>query len=256
MTSVDLTNIPRGNTSPGVNREIIKYLLSLGEEFTDDHLLDVPCGEGYFLQAVKDFFPNIKTVGADLNPPSTVFPHQFQPINAQHNFSLETRQKFRVITCISGVMEFSNTLSFFEELKRNLGEDGWLIVTNDNLLSVRDRFSYLFFGRFRQYPLLFQNYQPTWKITPLQNLFRVLAESGFETVEIKYVAPKKAEWLWLPLALPIYIFQYLHLRFNSQEIPLSEKLQRYPFLSLLSRHYIVICRLKRQDRGGRAIESG
>jgi hypothetical protein len=245
MSSGDLASVPRGNTSPGVNREIVKYLLSLSEDFTGQSFLDLPCGEGSFLQAVKDFFPNVKTVGGDVHSPPTVFPHQFWQIDAQRNFSLETGQKFKVITCISGVMEFDNTLSFFEELKKNLVADGLLIVTNDNLLSVRDRFLYLFFGRFRQYRLSIPETKPTWKIIPLQNLLRILTEGGFETTEIKYVAPKKAEWIWLWLALPIYLFQSLYLRFGEKEIPFAEKRKLYPFLSLLSRHYVLICRLKR-----------
>jgi Methyltransferase domain len=245
MSSAKLEKIQRGNTSPDVNREIIKYLLSLNEDFADAHFLDVPCGEGSFLQAVKDFFPNSKTVGGDIYSPPTAFSDHFLPIDAQRHFSLKPEKKFKVITCISGVMEFDNTLSFFEQMKENLDKDGFLIVTNDNLLSVRDRILYLLFGRFRQYRLFIQNGQPTWKIITLQNLLRILTEAGFEMAEIKYVAPKKSEWFWLPLALPIYAFQYLYMRFGEKDTSFAEKCGRYPFSSLLSRHYIVVCRVKR-----------
>ena len=142
-------------------------------------------------------------------------------------------------------MEFDNTLSFFERLKESLAENGLLVVTNDNLLSVRDRILYLLFGRFRQYRLFIQTNEPTWKILSLHNLLRILSEAGFSIAEIKYVPTKKSEWIWLPFALPIYTFQYLYLRFGEKEIPFAEKYKLYPFSSLLARHYIVVCRLKR-----------
>jgi len=246
MSSAEkLAKIERGNTSPGVNREIIEYLLTLGTNFEGQYFLDVPCGDGAFLEAVKDFFPGSKTVGGDLNAPRAVFSHEFLPIDGQRAVSIPKDKKFKVVTSISGVMEFDNTLAFFEKLRESLDENAFFIVTNDNLVSVRDRFLYLLFGRFRQYRAFIPNDQPTWKIVHLQNLLRILAEAGFEALEIKYVTPKKSEWLWLPFALPIYAFQYFYMRFGEKEISFAEKQRSRPFMSLLARHYIVICRPQR-----------
>jgi len=236
--------ILRGNTCPGVNRTIIEYLLSLKKDLAGEVFFDVPCGEGEFLQAVRSFFPNAKTLGADIKIPLLKFSHDFLQVNGQEKFSLELTEKAEVITCISGVMEFDNTVLFFEQLRKNLNEKGILIVTNDNLLSVRDRVLYLLFGRFRQYQLFIRNDQPTWKIIPLQNLLRILDESRFEIVEIKYVPVKTAELLWLPLAVLIFLFQTLYLRFAEKQIGYDEKTSRYPFASLLARHYIIVCRIK------------
>lgn len=245
MSPVDLSKVERGNTSPGVNRAIIEYLLSLKTDFAGENFLDVPCGAGSFLNAVKDFFPKAKRTGGDINTPPADFSHEFLQINAQSENALDAAKKYKIITCISGVMEFDNTLAFFDRLKRNLDENGTFIVTNDNLVSVRDRVLYLLFGRFRQYKLLIPHNRPTWKVLSLQNLLRIADEAGFEAIDIKYVAPKSAELVWLPLALPIYSFQYLYLRFAEPEIPFDEKIKLYPFASLLARHYIVVCRLKR-----------
>lgn len=244
MSSIELTKIPRGNTVGGTNREIIKYLLSSGKDFVGKYFFDIPCGSGDFLRAVKNFFPQSVTVGGDLHAPPTDFPHKFLKIDAQREFAPETQKKFDVITCISGVMEFDNTLSFFERLRENLNENGLLIVTNDNLLSVRDRFLYLLFGRYRQYRLFISNESPTWKTISLQNLIRLLYDSGFEIIEIKFVPPKLNEWIWLPLVLPLYITQMLYLLFAEKGISFSEKLKLYPFESLLARHYFIVCRGK------------
>jgi hypothetical protein len=142
-------------------------------------------------------------------------------------------------------MEFDNTLSFFEKLKEHLDDNGLFIVTNDNILSVNDRILYLLFGRLKQYRLFTGNNEPTWKIIPLQNLLRILDEAGFETIEIKYIPVKTAEWLWLPIAVLIYVSQILYLKFAEKQVSSAEKDYRFPFLSLLSRHYICICRTKR-----------
>ncbi len=223
---------------------IIEYLLSLKSDFAGGVFFDVPCGEGEFLRAVNDFFPRAKTIGADVVLPASEFPHEFIQINAQKNSSLPLKNKAKVITCISGVMEFDNTVIFFEQLRESLDEKGVFIVTNDNMLSARDRILYLLFGRVRQYKLFIGNDQPTWKIISLQSLLRILHESGFEKIEIKYVPVKTAEWSWLPLAVLIYVFQNLYLRFAEPKTSYGEKISRYPFFSLLARHYIIVCRVK------------
>ena len=152
---------------------------------------------------------------------------------------------FSLITCISGVMEFDNTLNFLRQLREHITDDGLLIVTNDNLLSVRDRVLYFFTGRFRQFPIFVADDAPTWKILPLQNLLRILKDAGFESGEIRYVPAKATEWLWLPLALPIYLFQIFSFALGGGPVPYKEKAARYPFASLLSRHYVLICAPKK-----------
>lgn len=245
ITAEKLANIPRGNTCPGVNHEIIEILLALEYDFQIKSLLDVPCGEGVFLQTVKDFFPACEIVGADIKKPSGNFSHRFLQIDAQNEKLFELNEKFNVITCISGVMEFDNTLAFFEKLRENLDENGWLIVTNDNLAGIRDRILYLLFGRFRQYKLFIEDDRPTWKMLHLQNLSRILTEAKFERIELKYAPVAAGEWVWLPFALPVYFLQSLYFRFSEKTLPLSEKRLMYPFKSLFSRHYVIVCRIRK-----------
>jgi hypothetical protein len=244
--SEKLAKIPRGNTVPGVNRMIVEYLLNF-DNGPDGSVLDVPCGDGAFLDALKGFFPAAETFGADIIEPPDNSRHRFFKIDARQPFEIETDKKFRVITSISGVTEFDNTQQFFEQLKPYLDPEGILIVSNDNVFSVRNRILFLLFGRFRQTHLFMGNEELTWKIIPLQNLTRILYEGGFEIAEVRYVPAKASEWLWLPLAVLIYIFQYLYLRFGERETAFSAKSVLYPFISLIARHYVVICRTRRQD---------
>ncbi|HTK37927.1 MAG TPA: methyltransferase domain-containing protein [Pyrinomonadaceae bacterium] len=242
-----LAKIPRGNTVPGVNRAIIELLLTRGDDLTDAAVLDVPCGDGSFLDALKDFFPNIETCGADLATQREHSAHRFFTLDARHPFAIETEKNFRLITSISGVTEFDNTQQFFEQLESYLDADGVLIVSNDNIFSVRNRVLFLLFGRFRQTHLFMKPDEPTWKIIPLQNLTRILYEAGFEVEETRYVPAKISEWLWLPVAAIVYVFQYLYLRFGETGTAFPGKAVMYPFASLIARHYFLVCRKLRQD---------
>lgn len=234
-----LARIKRGNTAPGVNRALIEYLLSTGD--VKGPVLDVPCGSGVFLDSLKDFFPDIETFGIDIDPPERSA-HKLLKADLSSRDQITIENKFNVVTSISGVMEFDNTLNFLKQLRDHIAEDGLLIVTNDNLLSVRDRVLYLLTGRFRQYPMFVADNAPTWKILPLQNLLRILIDAGFELMEIRYVRVKPTEWLWLPPALPIYLFQMLSFALGKDKLSYKEKAARYPFASLFSRHYFVTCR--------------
>lgn len=232
--------IPRGNTSAGVNRTIIEYLLSTLEPGATGNLLDIPCGNGEFLDSVKRFYPEMETYGADITQPPNGFEHHFTKIDAAHFSPPQVGTRFRIVACISGVMEFDNTLTFFEGLRKLLDQEGELIVSNDNLLTVRDRILYLLFGRHRQYKMAIPFGAPTWKIVPLQNLLRILHDAGFEATSIRYVPPRSSDWIWLPLAAVIFPFQYLYLRSKDEEQDLTFKRAMFPFVSLLSRHYIVV----------------
>jgi SAM-dependent methyltransferase len=237
-----LDAIPRGNTCPGVNRAVIEYLLFLKEDLAGKSVLDVPCGRGEFLKIIKTFFPGCHSFGADISLSDDRSDHVLIEADLSDDKPLDFETNFSIVTSISGVMEFDNTLNFFRKVRERIDESGIFIVTNDNLLSARDRVLYFLTGRLRQYPLFAENDSPTWKILPLQNLLRVLYDAGFDATEIKYVPAKWTEWLWLPIALPIYLFQNLAFAIEKKGPRYSKKAERYPFASLFSRHYFLVCR--------------
>lgn len=233
--------IPRGNTAPGVHRSVIEYLAASGLDLSGQTVLDVPCGNGEFLDTLKVFFPNAAAFGVDIDAPENASDHHILKVDLSEPGRLDLDIKFRLITSISGVMEFDNTLNFFRQLRRHIADDSMLIVTNDNLLSARDRSLYFFSGRFRQYPMFVGRDAPTWKIVHLENLLRILYDAGFNASEVRYVPSKWTEWLWLPVALPVYLIQSLSFAFCKNGPPYKEKAARYPFASLFSRHYFVVC---------------
>ena len=234
MAKIALRDIPRGNTCPGVNELILEHILRSSKNAAGLRLLDIPCGKGEFLDTVAKVAPNFKTYGVDISVPSGKTVHEIISADLSRPGMLDLSGQFDIVTCISGVMEFDNTLSFFEGIRDLLTHDGEFIVSNDNILSVPDRISYFLFGRFRQYRLRWEPGEPTWKVVTINNLHRILADAGFDVIEVRYVTPKAAEWLWFPIAAIIFAMQRLIERNKAT-------LQMVPFISLFSRHYVLFC---------------
>ncbi len=237
-----LHNIPRGRTSRGVHKAIIEYLHELGETFDGQAMLDIPCGTGSFISSLRRFFPKALLRGCDLHQPSHVAEQDFSQVDANHPFTVFPDTTFDFIFSISGVMEFDNTLQFFTQCSNHLRDGGVFVVTNDNVTGIRDRLSYFWLGKPKQYSLFVAQQQPTWKVIPLSNMIRILRDAGFQIQGIRYVALRWKDWLVLPIALLIYPIQFLHMRNTHSSIPTQLLLAMYPFRSLMSRHYIIVCK--------------
>ena len=228
-----LSQIPRGDTCRGVNRIVIENLLAHfeGRDFT---ILDIACGDGSFLDAVLRLMPDAITYGSDrVEPTSAASKHTFLPTDLEVDTKPFNDGPFDAITCISGLMEYDNTLTFLQRIRRSIRADGIVLLTNDNLLSVRDRLLYLLQGRFGQYPFNVKTGSPTWKILPLQNLIRLIDQAGFRIDSISYAPPSLTDGLWFPLALPLFALQRLTVPALSLYLPLN---------ALISRHYVLVCR--------------
>lgn len=236
-----LDHVPRGATARGVNRAVIEHLIGREQKDSACSLLDIPCGQGQFVSTLREFFPKVDARGCDVAVPEGADRDRFEAVDASRSFQVFSGRQFDYVVSISGVMEFDNTLQFFENCSRHLRDGGQLIVTNDSLLTLRDRVEYLLFGKFRQYSALMVAGEPTWKILPVQNLLRLLDDAGFHVRSLSYVSMKSKDWLWLPLAVAIYPWQWLYLRLKRSEMPMDKRFQMHPFKSLFYRHYVVIC---------------
>lgn len=170
----------------------------------------------------------------------------FSQVDSSRPFTVFKGQKFDYIISISGVMEFDNTLQFFESCEKQLAGQGTLIVTNDNVITVRDRIEYMLFGKVRQYSIFVKAGEATWKILPIQNLCRILNDAGFRAIKISYASMKAKDYLWLPLVLPIYGIQWLYMLRNRGAMSIRQTMMLYPFRALLYRHYLIVCK-KRGD---------
>ncbi len=240
MNPPDLKTIPRGNTCHGVNHAVFEHLVADGRDLSRSALLDVPCGDETFVKFLRSTFPRARVVGCDRRLPAGGPDGAFATVNAARPFSLGGEQ-FDVVCCISGVMEFDNTLQFFESCRSHLKDDGVFIVTNDNIASARDRLTFLALGKTRRFELFADSDRPTWKVLPIQNLLRLLHDAGFSVRSIRYVPVRAKDWLLLPFALLLWPGQWLYATFARGTMPVARRRMLFPFISLLSRHYVVAC---------------
>ena len=240
-THPNLDSITRGNTSRGVHKAIIEYLLETRQDLTGSTMLDIPCGQGELISTLRSFFPGADVRGCDLRKPDVLDPNKFALADASTPFTVFPDKKFDYIFSVSGVMEFHNTLQYFERCHHHLHDGGHIIVTNDNIGTISDRLLYLFLGKFKQYSLFVMQDYSSWKVIPIHNLTRTLQDAGFRIQKIRYVSIKPKDWLMLPIAVLVYSIQSLYIQFNPARMALTERRAMYPFKSLLYRHYIIVC---------------
>lgn len=237
-TQIDSLDIPRGNTQKNVNKTLLAYLLSAYDPSDPLRVLDMPCGAFEWLRLLGQLFPRATLVGSDLAagmPPEDV---QFLAADATQPFDFGGN--FDLVTSISGIMMFGNTQSFIRHCSRQLKVGGTLVITNDNIFTVRDRLSFLFSGRVRRFKLLPETNEAISQQIPLQEVCRQMNRNGVAITKITYTSFYAEDWLFAPLAIILYPFQWLSLRRTKSSIPWSLRRQMFPFGALLGRHYLVI----------------
>lgn len=238
---MEMASIPTGMTCAGVHRAVIEHLLQEDGPASEKRILDIPCGNADLMWSLRRFFPGADVRGCDLAKPPTLDDSDFSEVDASRPFHVFPEGRFDRILSVSGVMEFDNTLQFFETCHAHLNETGHLVVTNDNVVAMRDRIMYFLLGKTRRFQMFVDIDAPTWKVIPLYNLMRILTMAGFRIRRLQYVSAGWKDWLLLPLALLVYPLQLLYIRLTRNPMPLPQKHRMYPFRSLLCSHYVVVC---------------
>lgn len=207
-------------------------------------ILDLPCGEGEWLGYLRSQFPDRKFFGADLREDLPNFNFEFLSLDVTREEL--PWQDLDLVTSISGIVCFGNHLRFFREAHRCLKTGGLLLVTNDNHWTLRDRLSYLLFGSFKRFPLVYRPREGNTQVTSLMTVIDTLEKAGFKIEDVKYTSARFEDYLWIPFAAVLWLIQGLAVaasgagknpRFSSGFV---RKL--YPFKALWNRHYLVLAR--------------
>jgi SAM-dependent methyltransferase len=201
--------------------------------------LDLPCGNLEFLTYVAKLFPAARLLGADIMPPQNSNPAiSFVEMDLTKEFELPPQQ-FDLVTSVSGVMMFGNTLSFIQNCVARLKPGGTFVLTNDNSATIMDRLAYLLWGGYRIFKPVFEDADAMTQIIPIQELIRLMRTQGIEIEQIEYTSFYQKDLLFLPLALLVYPLQKLYLGRLRTKLPAHLVQQLYPFKHLFGKHYII-----------------
>ncbi|GEO10444.1 class I SAM-dependent methyltransferase [Segetibacter aerophilus] len=232
--------VARGETQKNVNKEILKFLTKRFEKKQPSKILDLPCGTMLFASYLKLIFPSAQITGADIQEPA-VEETRFVKMDLTKEFSLLTDETYDLITSISGIMMFGNTLSFISNCSKRLTPEGTFIITNDNSATILDKLFFLFLGRFRLFKPVFEDSETLIQNVSIQELCRLLRTNGLEIETIKYTSIYVKDLLFFPIAILIYPIQTLYLYYKTKySTPLVRLM--FPFKQYFCRHYIIVAR--------------
>lgn len=233
--------IPRGNTQDEVNHKVFEALLKRYQPTEPLKVLEIPSGEGFFLETFRKIFPKAELLGGDpyVEPVASVKALTVKK-TAEEIFLDLKNQKFDLMVCISGVMCFDGIHKFVRQATETLKVGGHFILTNDNTLTARDRLSFLLFGRVKRFKLLYQYEERNWNIMPIQALWMLWHQNHVELEEVIYAPIKTEDWLTLPIALVLFPFQMIYLATQKSPLTWKQRYRMFPFRSLLARHYILV----------------
>lgn len=232
--------VERGETQKDVNTSILKELVKRIDIQKPFRAIDLPCGSGGFLKYIQTIFPNASLSGADIvkpvNSPEGITCYQ---LDLTKDFDIPETEKYDLVTSISGIMMFGNTQNFIENCSRRLETGGLFIITNDNASTIIDRLAFLFLGRHRQFPLVFEDNQGITQNIPIQELIRLLRANNFEIDKVEYTAFYKKDLKYLPFIVLFAPFQYLYINTIKSSIKKEVIKQMFGLKQYLHKHYIV-----------------
>ena len=235
-----MKSIPRASTQKNVNHVVFKSIVSRLESGKREKLLvDAPCGSGEFAHYLRDIFPNLNVIGVDLFTEVSDKNFEFHKMSAHDFFKKQKPASVDIITCISGIMCFDGIPELMSTFFSALKPEGILVITNDNIMTIRDRLNFLFFGHFKRFKLLYAKAEGNWNIILPQALVAQLYKNGFQNLHVKYTSTYVEDLALLPIAAIIYPIFLIYLLLLKNQMSLKDRIELFPFRMLISRHYIV-----------------
>lgn len=238
--AMDQEIVPKGNTAAQVNETALKMLSKLLPK--TKRILDLPSGEGEWLGYIKKKYPHLQAVGVDVRRDIPSADFEFHSLDVTKD-TIPGRE-YDIVTSISGLVCFGNHLKFFREVGDALNKKGVFLVTHDNHWTVRDRFSYLLFGTFKRFPVLYRAGEGNTQVTNIMTVIDTLEKAGFQWNRIVYTSVRFEDLLWVPFAALLWIFQGPALALAKSRYTRKQRRMIFPFKALYARHYLILAERK------------
>lgn len=188
---------PRELTSRNTHAVVARLLAA---EPTCRRVLDLPCGEGAFLERLEDM--GLDGHGADLvNQLRTPdVPFTVVDMNAALPYG---GASFDAVVCIDGIEHLERPFDFVRECRRIVRPGGVLIVSTPNISALRSRWRWLLTGFHNKQKVPLNERDPTpWHhvgLLAFPQLRYLLHRHGFRITAIATNRIKPVSWLYLPL---------------------------------------------------------
>ena len=213
----------KGSISPrNVNEIALSEILnSIDENFQTKeqvNILEIGPGAGVFIKHLKSELDN-KNIKYNIEA-GDIEPHQINDQNmgfkcnfldAQAEFVLD--KKYDIIISIELIEHIENPFHFIREISKNLAENGVVLLTSPNILSLRSRLRYFLTGctdyfrrPYNEYWLNMGHVNP---INPLQLIY-TLRKNGFSIKKVTSNNAAIESLLLIPVIPFIWLFSSVH----------------------------------------------
>jgi SAM-dependent methyltransferase len=147
--------------SPGRNRRlqgpsaieiaVFNRLIALSRPNARLNVLDTPCGEGMLALMLRDNGMDVRALDI-VSTAAPVLGDAFHIADLNHPLPLPDKC-FDVVVSVEGIEHLENPHLFLREVHRVLKDDGTLILTTPNIVSLRSRVRFLGSGFFHRDPM-------------------------------------------------------------------------------------------------------
>ena len=252
-----LTRLPEeGLSTPKIVRATVDKIRQLAPQLRDADYLDIGSGNGELIDAVTRAFPvrpRACDYRADLMAMDGV---SVDVANLNTDKLPYPDASFDLVTCTEVIEHLEHYRSVLREVSRVLRPGGLFVVSTPNVLNLRSRLRYLFFGFFNMFgPLRLgdDRYHSTHgHINPVSYFYLAhsLSVAGFHDISVSVDKLQRGSWfalalLWLPIriseAICIKREKRPHLRtINEENEPFVRDMNSLDVL--LGRTIVVGCR--------------
>lgn len=224
-----------------MHRAVIEHLCREPAGTAEKCILNIRCGDLGLLRSLRESLPHADVRGCHSAAAPQTEPRNLVCVDPVGAFQEFTERRFDCILSVSESEKIEEMQQLLENCSAHLNDGGLLVMSNINLVAIRDQIFNVLFSRIWRWSMHTSPKTPASKIISLGDLMRMLSEAGFRVREVRYMASGLGDWLWLPFALLTYPMQLLCIRLTRNPMAVWQKRRMYPFGSLLCSHYLVIC---------------
>lgn len=164
--------------------------------------LDIGSGQGDLIDLMRQNFNSV-SIGCDYTPELMRLKdvHVVVTDLNQQNLPFDSAS-FDVVTCTEVIEHLENPRALTREIHRILKPGCWTVISTPNVLNLKSRIRYLFFGFFNLFgPLHFKEsrlYSAGGHITPISAFYLIhaLMDAGFIDLKIDIDKPQSTSRFW------------------------------------------------------------